>query len=543
MTKHFNKFRKKYGKAFRKKCFPHYPLPKDLVAIQGHKFIITFTEGSNDESKLWKKIGQALADKANADLFEPEPKVSGFIVVSRNGEEAYLEATNEDGKVKYKLLENNIKTNLSHYEEKYLRRVNVENNSHSFYDLVPNSMGPYTFDIGARFGVIGSDDENGPQVLKKPFHPCLYWIRYYQNLNEGYTDETEYLESEEDILQTLFPKADVDITDDDASELYNKLMGYAKDALQEFNIDWLAGKAPYTKKQVDKCWDIWGKMYTLSTKLQEGKEDKTIEDYNNLVVDMIKIASPTFKKGVKVSSFTVKKSKDFDKTKESFEKNIEEWEERINAMEAVMAKPKTKAGKKVDVVSPFGNVEVRKASSIEMEHFKQLIAVHQPKMVDMVKNAWILVPQERKEIYDKALEEATNKEEKEFFHGSVNANMVSLISSGGPNVRVGAANGRMFGNGSYWANDFDKSLGYTSYSGSRWAKGNSSTAYMLVGKVHYGNPCIIKNYYDYSSKYEEDCKKGKYDCVHALRGAGIVRDEIITYDDAHSYVEAILEIA
>lgn len=540
--KYYCNARKHWGKAFRKSAFKHYDLPRDLVVIKGKKFIITLKEGSDDESTLWKKIGEALANKASEELFENSPKVEGVITVSRNNETAVLEADVEGDKHRFKLIDNKINTNLSKYEEKFLRKVNVVDNSHLLYDLVPNSMGPFTFDIGARYGRIGADGDDGPKVLRRPFATQLYWLRYYQKLSEGYSDETEYLECEEDLVSTLFAPAIISSDEGDASiQLYDKLMGYAKEALSEFNIDWLSGKAPYTKKQVEKCWSIWSDMYTLSTQLVEGKEDKAIEKYNNLVVDMIKIASPTFKKGVRVSSFTVKKQKAFDKTQEAFEKNIEKWEERINAMEAVMTKPKTVNGEKQKVLSPFGDVDVRDASEVELEHFKALIAKHQPSKVGMLKHVWMLTPNSRKATYERALEASENKEEQELFHGSVNANMVSLISSGGPNVRVGAANGRMFGNGSYWANDFDKSLGYTSYRGSRWAKGSEERAYMLVGKVHYGK-AFVTNSWASSGDYEKKCLEEGYDCVHAKRGQWLMRDEIITYDDQHSYVEAILEI-
>lgn len=541
--KHYSNNRKVYGKKNRKSFYPHYGLPKDLVVIKGDKFIISFKNQSEDESTLWKQVGEEIVSKAEADLFEEEPKVIGDISVSRNGETAIIEAKEYgDGKKHYKMLENGIKTNLSHYDEKLLRRVNVHDNSHSFYDLVPNSMGPFTFDIGARYGVIGAEGDDAPKVLKKPYAPALYWLNYYTKLSEGYTDETEFLESEDDLVDTLFASDVVEDEDDAAIQLYERLTIYAKQALESFNIDWLSGKAPYTKKQVEKCWSIWGELYNTANTLNDEEDIPTvIGKYNNLIVDMIKFASPTFKRGVTVKSFLIKPLKKVEELKQAFEKDIEKWEERINAMEAVMAKPKTAKGKKIEVQSPFGYVGIKKATVEETDHIKELVARCQPSMTNMVKQVWIVDPTDRKEKYMKALEQAEDKTEKELFHGSRNANMVSLLSSGGPNVRVGVANGRMYGNGSYWSDDFDKSLGYTSYRGSRWSHGNDEVAYMLVSKVHYGKP-LIENRWDGSVRYEKAVKEGGYDCLHAKAGVSLKRDEIITYDDEHSYVEAIIEI-
>ena len=63
---------------------------------------------------------------------------------------------------------------------------------------------------------------------------------------------------------------------------------------------------------------------------------------------------------------------------------------------------------------------------------------------------------------------------------------------------------------------------------------------MIVGRVHYGNP-----YFPVSGVYdaEKEVKEGGYDCCHALPAAsGFRKDEIITYDEDHSCVEAILKL-
>lgn len=506
------------------------------------KLIDAFYYSKNDESEFWKKVAKTVM---------PSVKNLGInhslsVDVQKGSNKAHISVTDNNAAVSIKLEDNGIKMTPSVFPQKKLRRVNIETNQHSFYDLSPFVLGKVTCGVGRSYGVIG-DEENANYIFS-PMPQELFWLKYYQKLSEGFTDETEALDDEE-VIDWDDEESIVPDEDNTAVALYQKLMVYAKEALAEFDIEWVSAKPPYTYKQVQKCWDLMAELgkTTSSFKQKNGESDsdaasRLISEANEIITDLIKIASPKFKRGVKVSSFMVKKAKTLDKAIDNIKATSDDWQNRILAMDAVASKPKTVKGKKVEIESPFGNIEVRKATDEEFKHFSDLIASQQPNMTGMLKKVYLLDPKDRKAKYEKALESSENKTEKELFHGSINSNMVSLISSGGPTIKCDAINGRMFGNGSYWSSDFDKSLGYTSYAGSRWSHGSSDTAFMLVGKVHYGNPYMIQNYIN-GANAEKATKKGNYDCCHATQGVGnLKRDEIITYDEDHSYVEAILEI-
>lgn len=511
----------------------------NIAVMRGKHFSYSFHCTASTEEELWKPVAEILDSMSEVSAMDNSSKIEGDTVISFNGEEACISASVENGKVQYKCKYNNIGLKKSHYKMAKFRRVD-ENGSHRFYDLVPNNMGPMTLDIGVRFGNIGAETEG--KTLGKPLPSCMYWIKYMQKLSEGYTDESDSFDDIEDDLNLLFGDSKI-ISDenDDAVDLYQKLVGFAEETLADFNINWLSNKAPYTKKQVDNCWKLWDQFSDIINTAADAED--LVRLANETICSLIKIAAPEFKKGVTVKSFLIKKVKSLKVAKEKAIDSLNDWENRIMAMQAVMAKPKTSGGKKLEVKSPFGNVDIRKATPFEFDHFKDLIATQQPHLTQMLKAVWIVTPYDRKKTYEEALTESENKTEREVFHGSVNSNMVSLLTSGGPTIRVNAANGRMFGNGSYWSDDFDKSLGYTSMRGSRWAGGSEGIAYMLVGKIHYGNPYMVYNYTD-GSTCEQATKDGGFDCCHAVAGAGgLLRDEIITYDEEHSYVEAILEVS
>ena len=496
---------------------------------------ISYPDHPESETEFWEVIGKTIVEQG---FTEPDD----IIISDAEGNFAEIEVKfyeSESPRPSYKLAKNDFKfLKKSHYDRKCLRNVDVEKNKKSFYDIVPHNMGPITIDVGAEYGILGTNAVEEGNVTR-PFPTELYWLKYYQKLSEGYTDETEYIGEGKNPLDFLYGRISTSFSDEDdtAVNLYRELREDAKDVLsQSFNIDWLSENSPYTTRQIESCWKVFA---TLLETVNEKTVAKAVKKANDCVLKLLKVASPQLKRGVRVESFLVKEDTDFDKVKNNIISVAQDWENRIQAMEAIATK-KTESGEKK--LTPFGNVDVRKATAEEFKHMQDLIAARCPHKVHMLKEVYMLTPYTRKKKYEEALKNSEHKEEREFFHGSLTSNMISLISSGGPTIRVSAANGRMFGDGSYWANDFDKSLGYTSYRDSRWANGNSDYAFMLVGKVHYGKPLIVNSWNDFRD-YKKAVEDGNYDCLHAKAGRSLRKDEIITYDEDHSYVEAILKFA
>lgn len=130
------------------------------------------------------------------------------------------------------------------------------------------------------------------------------------------------------------------------------------------------------------------------------------------------------------------------------------------------------------------------------------------------------------------------------FHGSRNENFWSILTNGLTiNPQNVVITGKMFGNGTYFATDADKSLGYTSYRNSYWAHGCSDVGYLAICKVATG-----KQYNLNSSQNDLTWKKlqqrcpGAH-CVWAHAGASLYRDEIIVYQDCQSTIEYLVEMS
>lgn len=153
------------------------------------------------------------------------------------------------------------------------------------------------------------------------------------------------------------------------------------------------------------------------------------------------------------------------------------------------------------------------------------------------KNAWRIVNEKQKSAYDRYLrdEGIRRRDTKLLFHGTRNENVWNILKTGLVLRPTNAViTGKMFGYGIYFAPSAQKSLGYTSMSGSYWAKGNSNSGFMILHEVAYGKPYDV---HSFDSKfYNFDYAALRRACpgahsLHAHAGTMLRNDEIIVYKE------------
>lgn len=120
------------------------------------------------------------------------------------------------------------------------------------------------------------------------------------------------------------------------------------------------------------------------------------------------------------------------------------------------------------------------------------------------------------------------------WHGSKTNCFWSILRNG---LLLDKASFGMFGKGIYFAPKFDKSRGYTSVSGSRWANGNDGTAFLGIFEVRTGNPMVTES--EYSHSYRTSLPG--YDCIWAKAGPSLHNDEVIVYDETASTIRYVVE--
>lgn len=136
------------------------------------------------------------------------------------------------------------------------------------------------------------------------------------------------------------------------------------------------------------------------------------------------------------------------------------------------------------------------------------------------------------------------------FHGTRNENVWSILTTGIKNrpPKDTVITGKAYGMGSYFAINAQKSLGYTSRHGSKWAHGNSGCGFLLVCKVAIGQ---TGTYYDGHLGCDRTLNAEKLEqiapgalCTWAkARYSGFRMDEIIVYQDCQSTVEYVIRMA
>lgn len=215
-------------------------------------------------------------------------------------------------------------------------------------------------------------------------------------------------------------------------------------------------------------------------------------------------------------------------------------QQRAAAKEAVEEKATGNKSKSLTILEQMGlTIEVENDKDT-LELITKLLGPNakQAKKVYKVKNLKTQV------IYDKHLEKALDKKKRLYFHGSRNENWFNILQTGLLIRPSGAVHtGSMFGDGIYFADKAQKSIGYTSLNGSYWARGGDNKAFLALFDVHLGKQKEILHHssscYSLSKKVLD--KEG-YDSVFAKGGADLRNNEFIVYDSAQCTVSHLIEI-
>lgn len=131
-----------------------------------------------------------------------------------------------------------------------------------------------------------------------------------------------------------------------------------------------------------------------------------------------------------------------------------------------------------------------------------------------------------------------------FYHGSRTCNFWNILALGldiNPNALTA---GKMFGNGTYFANKAKKSMRYTDLPGQNNVHATSGeNAFLSVFKVVYRNALDIYRWQnEYTRLNYQILNSEGYDAVFAHGGVDLVNDEIIVYQNCQSAPHYIIEL-
>lgn len=400
----------------------------------------------------------------------------------------------------------------------YLVMVTADNHN-KYYRMIPDGD---CFDV--EFGRVGAS-------CQKARYPMKDWDKKYkEKVRKGYVDQTDLMQ---DLVKEVKPKSGKeyrDIENKVIKAIVDKLQDMAKKTIQK---NYKVGAAETTQAMCDKAQEQIDKMHSLAG-------DTTVKDFNDELILLFGIIP---RKMSNVASYLCKK-------KEDFATILQREQDLLDVMKGQVVVIAASDDDEEDnneneptqtILEALGLV-FEETTPEEDEHIKNLLEDSR----DKFSRAWKVTNLKTQGRFDKFVKEENIKEIKELWHGSRNENWWNIVNTGlvlrPVNVVI---SGKMFGMGTYFAPRARKSIGYTSLSGSYWAGGSESKAYMAVMKVAYGKPYDVHSfdskYYDFNYEKLQKAKAGA-NCLHAHAGSMLKNDEIVIYKEEQCTIEYLVEI-
>lgn len=410
----------------------------------------------------------------------------------------------------------------------YLIKVEPDANNNKYYRMIEQGDGTFK----AEYGRVGGH-------MSAEVYPMSKWDSKYReklSARKGYVDKTHLFEEEIAADEKKPGKKQTinEITDKVVAKLINDLRGFAKVSVQE---NYIVSSEKVTQKMVDEAQVL---VDTITHQLKVGQE---IEPLNKVLVELFQVI-PRKMAHVRDYLFEgkeIKTAKDLQMAQQIIAKEqatLDVMAGQVNTntkLDVKTAKPSEK-----NILESMGLV-IAEAPQSDIPGILKLMGQNKDQFV----KAYIVTNLKTQSDFDNHLSTTDDKTLDVFWHGSRNENWWSILGTGWMIRPTNAIlTGSYFGKGIYWANKFQKSLGYTSYRGSYWARGSSDRAYLALAAVHVGKQLKIQKHesWCYDLNWDNLRKRGKYDSLYALGGADLRNDEFIIYKEPQCTIKYLIEI-
>ena len=365
------------------------------------------------------------------------------------------------------------------------------------------------------------------KLTVKPLHE---WDKIYSSkVAKGYEDKS-YLYEDLVTAQVTGSANDANlyapIQNPKIAEIVDRLQKYANDVIKA-NYSVKSGQV--TKIMVDEVQKYLNEM-TYANSLNE---------FNNYLLEIFKIIPRSMSR---VDAYLAYSQNDMAKI-------IQREQDLLDIMRGQIITPVkgqkvvTQAGNKHTILELNG-IQIEEADAKDFELVRQKLGQNASRL----KNVWRVNNEKQEKAYQKyCKDEGLRKRDcKLLFHGTRNENIWNILKTGlvlrPQNVKI---QGKMFGYGIYFAPSSQKSLGYTSLSGSYWAKGNANSGFMILHAVAYGKPYDVHSfdskYYNFDYRALRNACPGAH-CLHAHAGQMLRNDEIIVYKEEQLMPLYLIEI-
>ncbi len=344
-------------------------------------------------------------------------------------------------------------------------------------------------------------------------YPLSKWDSLLNSkIKKGYVDITN-LKSDVTIANVK------DISNVEIKNLINKLIEKAKDKVK---ANYLVSYKDVTEKQIEEAQKIIDSILEYRTRRVE------VEELNRRFIELFKVI-PRKMNNVKEHLLT---SFDIDFLK----KAIKEEQELLDNMKSQMVQTSTTDTNDKTILD-IANIKMEVASDDEIKMIKEKLGSNSNQFV----RAFRVTQEPNESDFNNTVNNAKNKKTELFWHGSRTENWWSILSNG---LKIRPSNavytGSMFGDALYFADKAQKSIGYTSLSGSYWVKGDENSAYMCLYEVHVGKQKIVKEHTSSCKSFNKNNISA--DSVFAKAGKSLLNNEYMVYDSKQCTPRFLVEI-
>lgn len=383
------------------------------------------------------------------------------------------------------------------------------------------------------------------KALTTVFKNSNEWNKVYKskiNPKKGYKDVTdmivEAMTEDKDGKSTNSKTADIKCSK--VKSLFDDLMAFANKSIQK---NYKVTQESVTEAQVDAAQDVLNKAVKLVKKGMDIKplNDLLIELYTiiprkmNDVRDFLASSADSDADVDWVNNFLSNEQDTLDTMAGQVKLLKQQKEAESKASDSEDDKPK-----EITILEQIG-IEVSEETDTEqLALINKLLGSN----ASRAKKIFKCVNKKTQAIFDANFAKAKVKKKRLYWHGSRNENWFNIIQTGLMIRPSGAVHtGSMFGDGIYFANKSQKSLGYTSVRGSYWASGSSNKGYLALFDVHLGNEKHITHHDSSCYRLSKSVlDKEGFDSVYAHGGADLRNDEFIIYDGKQCTIAYIIEI-
>lgn len=383
----------------------------------------------------------------------------------------------------------------------------TQKNNNKFYNMKSNDDNSFT----VTYGRIGEKE-----VLKT--YPMRDWNKKYnEKIKKGYKDVTE-------ISQEMPDVSFKDVSDKDIMKLLNALQNYSKQSIKNnYNVT----SKQVTQIQIDTAQEILNKISSIINNSY---------NVNNINDKLTELYSTIPRKMGKVQNFLLNPLDSIQKAKAILEREQD-------SIDTLKGQVSLNVDNKQDITleEALGITVSKVKDDAVILQIKDLMKDEKDKFI----NAYEIIHKDSRDKFEQQKTKSVKHWTKLLWHGSRNENWLNILKTG-LMIRPSCAviTGAMFGYGLYFADKCRKSVGYTSLSGSYWARGKSNQAFIAIYEVNTGKEFRIDTHKSEYSSYDFNKLKanGDYDSLFAKGGIDLRNNEYIIYKAEQCTIKYLIEI-